>query len=150
MRLDERLGGDAAQERLDVASLSVATFADLAVRHEGRHGPVDDVVALNVVCGEVFLFISKGRLEGDPEGADLVEHDGLGVEQVAAHGVEELDEHGGHVGAGNGGGVADLLGKGAGVDGAQADGSAVPLALELAVLQRALVSFESDRHNGNV
>ena len=108
-RLDERLGLDSVQESLDVASLSVSFVADLAVGHEGRHGAVDDVVALDVVRGEVFLCCRGGRLEGDPEGADLVEHDGLRVEQVAAHGVEELDEHGGHVGACHGGGVADLF-----------------------------------------
>ena len=63
------------------------------------------------------------------------------------HDVEKLYEHGGDIGARDGRGVADLLGELTRGDRAQADGLAVPLAVDGAVLQMALNYFVSDRHN---
>ena len=63
------------------------------------------------------------------------------------HDVEELDEHGGHVTAGHGRGVADLLCELAGRDGTHADGSAVPLAEGLAACDLVLINVESDCHS---
>ena len=145
--LDQRLGGDPLQQRLGVGAQSASLFADAAVGREGGHGTVQDAVPLDVVGLEILLLVAGLRLESHAEGADLVELDGHGVEQMLLHDVEELYEHGGDVGARDGRGVADLLGELTRGDRAQADGLAVPLAVDVAVLEMALNYFVSDRHN---
>ena len=146
--LDQRLGGDTLQQRLGVGAQATSLFADAAIGRERGHGTVQDAVPLDVVGLEILLLVAGLRLESHAEGADLVELDGHGVEQMLLHDVEEFYEHGGNIGARDGRGVADLLGELARGDRAQADGLAVPLAVDDAVLQMALNYFVSDRHNG--
>ena len=100
--LDQRLGGDTLQQRLGVGAQAASLFADAAVGREGGHGTVQDAVPLDVVGLEILLLVAGLRLESHAEGADLVELDGHGVEQVLLHDVEELYEHGGDVGARDG------------------------------------------------
>ena len=80
--LDQRLGGDTLQQRLGVGAQAASLFADAAVGRERGHGTVQDAVPLDVVGLEILLLVAGLRLESHTEGADLVELDGHGVEQV--------------------------------------------------------------------
>ena len=123
------LEGDALEEVLDVDALAMALFGDFTVGHEGALGTEEDAGGLDVVGGG--LLAGGGYLASDAgaEGAESLEVDGIGVEQVVADGDGELDEHGEDVGVGHGGGVGDLVGQVLGGDVGVGHGLEIPLAV---------------------